>query len=158
MNNFNKIKLKETLKSCNLHHERMMFAFNRSIELFPLDQKKYDAIEPEQISFIDQLIFRYSRLQDLMGNKLFRQILESLREDISGKAFIDILNLMEKLGLLEDQEQWLSLRETRNLITHEYPFNKDDSIEGLNELSHQSMILSNIWLDLKEYCEKKFII
>ena len=156
MNQVHKDILKETLKTCVIHHERMMFAYKKTIELFPMDLIKYDALDPEKISFIDQLIFRFSKLQDLMGNKLFRIVLQGLKEDVSGKPFIDILNLMEKFGIIDSQEQWLSLRETRNLIIHEYPFNKDDLIEGLNELSQQSRILSGIWLQLNEYCEMRF--
>lgn len=37
--------------------------------------------------------------------------------------FIDILNKLEKLRLIESAEQWKQLREIRNAIAHEY----DDS-------------------------------
>ena len=75
MNQFHKNILKETLDTCAIHDKRMMFAYRKTIDLFPMDLKTYDALSPEEISFIDQLIFRFSKLQDLMGNKLFRIIL-----------------------------------------------------------------------------------
>ena len=129
-------KLKETLVTCELHHKRMVFAYQKMQSLLPLDKEGYDNLTSEQISFSDQLIYRFSKLQDIMGQKLFRLILKGLGEEIENLPFIDILNMMEKLQLIEDHKQWLMLRETRNLVTHEYPFNKDEFIEGLNELSN----------------------
>lgn len=59
-----------------------------------------------------------------MGTRLFKQLLVLLEEDISGLPFIDILHKMEKLNLLDDSKDWISLRQTRNTISHEYPFYK----------------------------------
>ena len=55
-----------------------------------------------------------------------------LVEDTTGKPFIDILIRLEELGLLDNHSEWLRLRETRNTVTHEYPFAEDEIIEGLN--------------------------
>ena len=48
------------------------------------------------------------------------------------------------------------LRETRNTVTHEYPFITDEIIEGLNALSDDAIHLSNLWKHLKSYCQKRF--
>lgn len=37
------------------------------------------------------------------------------------------------------------LRETRNIITHEYPFVVDEVIDGLNILYEDSKVLIKIW-------------
>lgn len=58
--------------------------------------------------------------------------------------------------MLEDHKDWLKLRETRNLVTHEYPFNTNEIIEGLNLLDIQFNLLKTIWLSLKEYSEVRF--
>jgi hypothetical protein len=149
-------KLGETQMACALHHERMMYAYHSLKTVFPLNAKTYNKLSSEVISLTDQLIYRFSKLQDTMGNKLFRLILEGLEEDIASLPFIDILNKLEKLNLLEDHAEWLVLRETRNQVAHEYPFLQDELIEGLNELYRQSSNLSNIWQRMNRFVEQQF--
>ena len=149
-------KLSEIKMTCELHHERMMFAYSKLESLFPLNKKTYNKLSPEKISLTDQLIYRFSKLQDTMGNKLFRLILEGLEEDVSSMPFIDILNKLEKLKLLENHNEWLILRETRNQVAHEYPFKQDELIEGLNELYQQTGNLSGIWQKMKGFVEQRF--
>jgi uncharacterized protein with HEPN domain len=78
-----------------------------------------------------------------MGEKLFPALLENLGEEVRGKPFIDILTKMEELGLFQSSNEWLLLRETRNIVTHEYPFVTNEIIEGLNLLAqHYKVILA----------------
>jgi hypothetical protein len=74
-----------------------------------------------------------------------------LEEDISGLPFIDILFKMEKLNLLDRAKDWISLRLTRNTVSHEYPFYKEVRIEELNLLPEEVEKLSVIWIKLKDY-------
>lgn len=149
-------KLRETLIVTQLHHQRMMFARNELSQFFPMPTEKYEELTPEQISFTDQLIYRFSKLQDLMGRKLFVLIIQGLGEDSESMPFIDVLNRLEKLKILTDTDQWLELRETRNLVTHEYPYHQDEFVDGLNALYNQSLKLSEIWLGIKSFVEKRF--
>lgn len=151
-------KLKEAKIVCDLHHQRMMSAHNHLDTLFPLDENKYSNLTEEQISFTDQLIYRFAKLQDTMGNKLFRLLLDGLGEETNGVAFIDILLKLEKLKLLKDHNDWLLMRETRNLVSHEYPYNKEDIIGGLNNLTDQVQYLSGIWGQLKHFIHSRFKI
>ncbi|KOH46135.1 hypothetical protein [Sunxiuqinia dokdonensis] len=91
-----------------------------------------------------------------MGNRLFPSLLENLGEDLEGKPFIDILTRLEQLRLIENHKDWLKLRETRNMVIHEYPFNSNEIIAGLNLLNVQFSLLKTIWLSLKEYAENRF--
>lgn len=135
-------QLNEAILLCTIHSERMRFAWGKVENNFPLTVAKYNSLQPEVLSFFDQLIFRFSKLQDSMGSKLFPSLLESLREETRGKPFIDLLTKMEELELLENAKDWLILRETRNIVTHEYPFMQQELIDGLNLLSkHQKLIL-----------------
>jgi hypothetical protein len=80
---------------------------------------------------------------------LFKQLLEALEEDIAGLPFIDILYKLEKLNLLDEAKDWIVLRQTRNAISHEYPFFKEVQIEELNLLPEEVVKLAGIWLKLK---------
>lgn len=153
-----KDKLLETLAICDLHFQRMMFAFNSINKYFPITEFNYSQISPIELALFDQLIYRFSKLQDSMGTRLFKQVLEALEEDVSGLPFIDILYKMEKLNLLENAKDWISLRQTRNTISHEYPFYKEIQIEELNLLPEEVNKLSGIWLKLKEYTNLRLTI
>ena len=144
-------KLVETLAICDLHHQRMMFAYENLKRYFPLTEVNFSKISQIELALFDQLIYRFSKLQDSMGSRLFKQLLEVLEEDITGLPFIDILNKMEKLYLLDDSKTWIALRQTRNTISHEYPFYQDVQIEELNFLPEEVGKLAAIWIRLKEY-------
>ncbi len=148
-------KLKETLAICELHHQRMMFAFQSLEKYWPLTEFNFSQISAIELALFDQLIYRFSKLQDSMGTRLFKQLLEVLEEDISGLPFIDILFKMEKLNLIDNAKDWIALRQTRNTVSHEYPFYKEIQIEELNLLPEEVEKLSAIWSKLNEYVQKR---
>ena len=97
----------------------MNYALTKVKPLFPLSAERYQNLSFDDLNYLDQLIFRFSKLQDSMGNRLFPAILENMGEDIHDKPFIVLLNRMEKLSLLESHKQWLLFRETRNEVSQE---------------------------------------
>ncbi len=154
--NENTDKLKQSIKICLLHMERMTYAKNEMAPFFPLDTSNYTKLDNKEFSLLDQFIFRFSKLQDSMGNKLFPVLLENLGEDITSKPFIDLLLLLEKLGIIGNHNEWLTLRETRDIITHEYPFVEDEVIEGLNILNEDSTVLIKIWRRVYNFITKRY--
>lgn len=148
-------KLRETIAIGDLHHGRMLFAYTSLRHYFPLTESIFSQISPIELALFDQLIYRFSKLQDSMGSRLFKQLLELLEEDIIGLPFLDILHKMEKLHLLENSKDWIILRQTRNTISHEYPFYKEVQMEELNLLPVEIEKLSAIWNKLKTYTNKR---
>ncbi len=149
-------KLKEAVQLCSIHAERMNFARDRITRHFPLNRQKYLQLEQEELSFFDQLIFRFSKLQDSMGSRLFPILLENLGEESKRMPFIDQLVKLEELNILSDAEEWMVLRETRNIVTHEYPFVAEEVIQGLNLLFAHSELISKIWDQINEYIDNRF--
>jgi hypothetical protein len=124
-------------------------------DIYPVNSESYRELSEDQISHLDQLIYRFSLLQDTIGNKLFPMILQGIGEYEQNMPFIDILNRLEKLSIIENTEKWLNFREIRNLVTHEYPDNEKELVDGLNELYLQSGYLSSTLDNLMEYVEKR---
>ncbi len=151
-----KDKLKESVMLCTIHSERMSFAYSKVASYFPLHKDKYKELLPEDLSFFDQLIFRFSKLQDSMGGRLFPMILENLGEDIKGMPFIDRLAKLEELNIIASADDWALLRETRNIVTHEYPFITEEIIEGLNLLDDHYKLIMKIWEDCRDYISERF--
>lgn len=149
-------KLNEAVQLCTVHSQRMSFAWEKIKIHFPLDKEKYLRLLPEDLSFFDQLIFRFSKMQDSMGGKLFPVILENLGEEIKGVPFIDQLNKLEELNIIGSADEWILLRETSNIVTHEYPFITDEVIQGLNLLSKHYLLIMEIWKRVEMYINKRF--
>ena len=122
--------------------------------LFPLTYETYNTSTEATIGNIDQLIFRFTKLQDELGNNTFRFLLVYLQEDIVDKPFRDILNSLERLKIIESADTWLILRELRNDLTHEYPELVDETIDKLNHLFHQLPLLENILSIIKLQVDK----
>jgi hypothetical protein len=133
----------------------MQYALDYLQEILPIKSKSYLELSQEQISHADQLIYRFSQLQDTIGNKLFPLILQGLGEYSQNMPFIDILNQLEKLSVIESTEHWLSLREIRNLVTHEYPGNEKEIVDALNELHQQTFYLSSTLDNLMLYIKNR---
>ncbi|MEA3448986.1 MAG: hypothetical protein U9Q98_11170 [Bacteroidota bacterium] len=156
MTNEKRDKLNEAVFLCTIHNERMSFAWEKIKTHFPLDREKYIRLEPEELSFVDQLIFRFSKMQDSMGGKLFPAILENLGENVKGLPFIDQLVKLEELNIIPDADEWMLLRETRNIVTHEYPFVTDEVVQGLNLLSKHYQLITDIWKQTESYIITRF--
>ena len=137
-------QLTKTLEVCFIHQKRLNEAIQKIGYLFPLNEKKYEACSSDEIAFIDQYIFRFAKLQDMVGDKLFRQILVFVGENVSSFTFIDILNKAEKFGLVKQKEDWLMLRKVRNDVSHDYPVLSAETTAALNMLIELKSLLENI--------------
>ena len=144
----------EKLHECNQHKTRLMRAKSHLKDFMPIDKDQYMNFGDIEMGFIDQMIFRFSKLQDTMGEKLFPSLLELMGEEIKSKPFIDRLNRIEELGILY-KDEWMALRKDRNEIAHEYSFNQDEVIDGINIIYTSSDQLLAIYDALYLYIQEK---
>ena len=68
----------------------------------------------------DQILFRFLKLQDTLGERLTPATLNALLEPYENWPMRDRLDRLEKLGYLE-VDDWLRWRDLRNRLAHEYP-------------------------------------
>jgi len=127
-------KLARSLKACELHISRMHYAISGFDTIFPLSFDVFTKFSLDDIQAIDQFIYRFIKLQDELGEKTFKFLLLALKEDVEGKPFLEILARLEQLGILSNEDIWLTFRELRNELAHEYPEMIMDNIQGLNNL------------------------
>ena len=123
----------------------------------PLDKQGYLSLTDQNITDIDQFLYRFGKLQDTVGEKLFPAILMFLREEkIRSKSFIDILNRLEKLEILDSKDDWLELRKIRNDLSHDYDDNPEEMASAINYIYEKKDTLESIYLKVtKFYNEKK---
>jgi len=148
---------KEKLYECNKHIEKLEDAKEYLREVMPLTKEKYVQIDKITSSFIDQLNFRFSKLQDTMGESIFKSILILSKENVKKMTFLDILNRLEELEVLNKNE-WLELREIRNEIAHEYSFNQDEVVDNINLIYQKTNTLIDIYSLTNDFIIEKFNI
>lgn len=84
-----------------------------------LDMAQLEA-DRQLLRLADQILFRFTKLQDALGGRLVPATLRQLAEPIEEWAMRDRLDRLEKLGFLV-VDDWLRWRELRNRLAHEYP-------------------------------------
>jgi len=148
---------KEKIYECDRHVEKINISKSHLSSVLPLSTQRYLKLGDVEISFIDQLIFRFSKLQDTLGEKIFPFILILSKENVKRKTFIDILNRLEELEVV-DKDKWLRLREIRNNIAHEYSFNLDEVVDSIELIYDVSDELIKIYEDILLFCNDRFLL
>lgn len=146
-----KQRIEKILYECDMHTKRLSRAITKMSPVMPLDSDRYLQLTEDEIEHIDQFLFRFAKLQDAMGAKLFRYIMLYLGEDIENRPFIDILNRMEKIGLIDSANEWRELREDRNELSHNYENEPISMSISINILYEKSERLIEIYNRIKSY-------
>lgn len=103
----------------------------------PLSLRALQDEDEELLLKLDQFHSRYTKLQDHLGASIFPYVLELLGEDGRRLPVLDRLDRLETLGFLPSAAEWLSLRNTRNQLAHEYPEQPEELLAEL-ELGFQA--------------------
>lgn len=127
-------RFEAALQEAEIHVQRMDAACSvlRANYDFPVSSQDFDRLvqNDEHLAFADQMIYRFSKAQDCIGNKLFKAFLLDQGENVD-RPFLDILNNLEKIHLVS-VDTWFELREIRNEIAYDY---EDSKVSGMNILN-----------------------
>jgi hypothetical protein len=118
-------------------------------EVLSLPITNYEMLPNIEKFAINALIFRFSKLQDLLGSKIFRTFLEFNKFDTQDKSYLEILKEIEKEGII-DIDSWDEFRKIRNGVAHEYPGEEDEALEAIELLIKKSSLLVEIALKLMD--------
>ena len=125
--------LSEMLKIAEIHEQRLCYAREDLSKFFPITKEKVTQLSREELYLIEFYTSRFSKLQDLMGQKIFTQFLKDLEEPTDEMSFIDKLNKLEKLNIINSVEEWKVMRQVRNHLAHEYPDKPELTADNLNK-------------------------
>lgn len=124
------MNLEYIIDEMNLHIKRIDVILPDIAAWMPF--KSEDLENTEKIKTIDSFIYRFIKIQDKMGDKLFPAVLQLLQEYKQNMPFIDVLNKLERLELIESSDAWIDFRNLRNSLTHDYPDNQEEIIDAIN--------------------------
>ena len=142
------ITLKQVCEELEIHFRRIDALLPEIKSYLPFKESDFD--DTEKIKTIDSFIYRFTKVQDRMGEKFFPLILSELQEYKRSMALIDVLHRLEKLELLQNSDDWIEYRKLRNTLTHEYPDNEDEIIEAINLSIEAYIDMKNIYHKMLE--------
>jgi hypothetical protein len=121
--------IQENLQVAKLHLDRLKKAKQEIEEKNILEN--FDIENFDVVKVVDTFIYRFIKLQDYIGNKLFRTFLNEIGEYRDYISLIDVLDKLEKLKIINSTQDWINLRKLKNKLTHEYPNELEEIKEEL---------------------------
>jgi hypothetical protein len=128
------LQLTPAIRECERHLTRLRYATTKAKGLFPMDAESFERLSDSEVAALDQMLFRFGRLQDAIGQRLLPAILRAGQEWRDDETFLDKLNRLENLGVIPSASDWLKLRDLRNSAMHEYPDEPEVNAANLNEV------------------------
>jgi uncharacterized protein with HEPN domain len=148
--------IKENIQIAKLHLNRLKKASQEIKEKKLLEN--FDMDDFETVKVIDTFIFRFIKLQDYLGQKLFRRFLEEIGELYENMSFIDILDKLERLEIISLSEEWIEIRKLRNKLTHEYPDEIEEMKKEIEIAINKIPVLEEAIENLENFLKKRKII
>ncbi len=146
--------LRSVIQVCDIHASRLEMALLHIKSIAPIQIEKILNFSDQELSFLELLTSRFSKLLDLIGRKVFPSVLRILEEDKENFSLLDRLYKLEKLDFLPDAKMWIEMREIRNHITHEYHEDPDLAAQNLNKTIEAAQDLLTYWKFLKNKIHK----
>jgi hypothetical protein len=147
-------KLQPALVECEQHLRRLHSAWVDA-KAFSYWMSDAQELSDEQVRTLDQMVFRFGKLQDAIGSRLLPATLQLVEEWQEHEPFLDKLNRAEKLGMLPSAQQWQVLRELRNQTAHEYPDQPERVKANLRRLLEQVPILEAACRQLADWARER---
>lgn len=141
------------LEICKRLANNLKFSFKKINYISPFNKENLENITEDNKQLIDAFLFRFGKLQDLLGDKMFRLILVLETEHVG--SMLDIINKMEKFYIIDSADEWVSIRKARNDATHDYDLKSEKIAEKLNEIITFVAKLFQILERVEEYAKNK---
>jgi len=148
----NKNIFSKQLKKIKRHYEALK-EYKEFIDKMKFDftQEKFQLLEISQKAVLDAYLKRFASLQDYLGAKIFRSLL-----DIAGITYTkmsEVLTLIEKEEIVS-LDKWIELRNVRNELEHDYPEDLEDALNDLKYCIDNFDYLSNTVKKVFEFARK----
>jgi len=144
-----KIKLQKYFDECDKHLQRIEEAYSDIEKSLPLLAHKYIHLTKDEVQAIDQYLFRFAKLQDTLGDKIFKLLVAQYESSSEVLPYIDILNKLEKIGFIDNAKEWNNLRKIRNEISHQYDNEPEEMSQAINSILGQKDVIKEIYLKIK---------
>ncbi len=151
-------KLKAEIEICVLHEGRLKISLQHVHPLLPLTPQFFEKPDDEDLAFLDMVAMQFAKLQDALGKKIFPLILRLTNDYEEDETFIDRLNRLERLGVINSVQHWQTLCDIRNALSHEYENDLEKLCNIFNYFIEKCDELLALWHRIQEYIKEKNLI
>ncbi len=121
------------IEEAGVHVKRLQDTLPILKKMYPLNKGDFAFLSPDEQDKLDVLSFRFAKLQDLLGTKIFREYLSAMHYPVEDKNFLELLKELDKEKIV-DMDLWSEFRGVRNSISHDYPSEEDEKADAINYL------------------------
>jgi len=145
--------LQKQLQKVKSHYEALE-DYHRYIETMEFDfsADAFLLLSTEQKAVLEAYLKRFSSLQDFLGAKVFKNLL-----NISGISYTkmsEVLTLIEKEEII-DLDTWIALRNLRNNLEHDYPDELEDALLDLQDcidyFTYMKEVVTKVFVFARSY-------
>ncbi|HCM25610.1 MAG: hypothetical protein A2Z99_14345 [Treponema sp. GWB1_62_6] len=111
---------------------RQGLLFTESRLMWPMTNT--ESCDAETLEKLSAFTERFAKLQDVLAGAMRHSIILQGENPLT---FTDVLAVMEKLGIVEDQQEWINIRLLRNKAAHDYTTDGERQAEYFNTLHAQ---------------------
>lgn len=124
----------------------------------PFTRERVESLEGDPVlaERVDAFVGRFARLQDTVGDKLLPAVLTVLGE--TPGAAIDDLDRAERFGWLQSVDVWMTARQLRNRMVHEYVESPELLADALNTGHELVPLLTATGQAIVEELQKRGIV
>ncbi len=135
------------------NHYEALHDYHSYIETmgFDFSTEAFSSLSIEQKAVLEAYLKRFSSLQDFLGAKVFKSLL-----DVSGVSYTkmsEVLTLIEKEEIV-DLDTWIALRNIRNNLEHDYPDELDDALLDLKDCIEYFTYMKEVVTKVFEFSRK----
>lgn len=112
----------------------------------------FKSLVPQEKAVLEAYLKRFSSLQDFLGSKIFSLLLRVA--GIGSLKMSEILYHIEKEGIIDNLDNWVSLREARNTLEHAYPDNLQEALNDLKFCIKSFYTLEKYYLNTINFAKK----
>lgn len=120
----------------------------------PLGAESYLTLAETTIEHVDQLLYRFAKLQDTMSLNLLPALLAALQEETAGMSALDIIKRSEALGIIQSADDWVDMRILRTGMNNDRENDSAEMAVMLNRVNENTEKLSAMLHGIIKYAVK----
>ncbi len=145
--------IEKQLQKVKRHYEALK-EYKEFIEKsgFDFTIESFEKLDISQKGVLEAYLKRFASLQDYLGSKVFKSLL-----DISGISYnkmSEVLILMEKEEIIS-LDRWIEFRNIRNELEHDYPDEIEEALKDLeycvNSFEYMENVVKNVFNFARRY-------
>ena len=141
---------------CASHLDKLQDSEQYLQRLHPFTSQTFERISKDEVLYLDQFLYRFTKLQDSMARRLLPSLYVLLEADTEPKPFLDVLNRLEQLNVISSVAAWQRFRNLRNNLAHDYPENLQQTADAVNELLEHWHDLEAMYISARTVYRSRF--